>query len=498
MGTLNIESQLALLEKTKAGNYWADRLTSQLKYAYYLSRVDNGSHDGLIDSVAQFLLAEYQEAGTITAATGLKAETMMGELSARAKSYRLICVGHAHIDMNWMWRWDETVAITLDTFRTVLDLMEEYPDFKFSQSQASVYKIVEDYGQDMLEEIQARVQEGRWEVTASTWVEADKNMPTGESMARHILYTRRYLSQLLGIEAESLNLDFEPDTFGHSLNVPEILARGGIKYYYHCRGAKEHYLQRWVAPSGRSVTVYLDPFWYLGYVNTDMVMHVPGFCQEYGLDSALKVYGVGDHGGGPTRRDLERIRDMNKWPVFPKIEFGTFREFFVEVEKIKDRLPEVCGERNFVFTGCYTSQTRIKAANRIGEAALNEAEAFGTLAAINTDWHYCHDSFFEGWRHVLFNQFHDIIPGSGVIDTREYARGLFQETMAIAGANKKLALQKLAANIDTAQLIPPGELPDTTAEGAGVGFGVERFGISQTSRDAGKSRVFHVFALWMG
>ncbi|NMB44787.1 MAG: alpha-mannosidase [Firmicutes bacterium] len=454
---------------------------------------DGGIYDDLVDSVLEFILARKKAVGTITADTGQEAETLISQLSSRAKSYRIICAAHAHIDMNWMWRWDETVAITLDTFRTMLNLMEEYPEFTFSQSQASVYKIVEDYGQDMLEEIRARVKEGRWEVTASTWVEADKNMPNGESMARHILYTKRYLSRLLDIEPESLNLDFEPDTFGHSLNVPEVLAQGGIKYYYHCRGDEGYYLQRWVAPSGRSIIVYREPFWYLGYVDSNLAIHVPEFCEQHGLDCTLKVYGVGDHGGGPTRRDLEKLMDMNQWPVFPQIQFGTFQEFFNTVEAIQDRLPEVRGERNFVFTGCYTSQARIKAANRIGEAALNEAEAFGTLAAVNTEWRYSNDSFFEGWRHVLFNQFHDIIPGSGVLDTREYARGLFQETMAIAGANKKLALQELAANIDTASLVPPQDLKETIAEGAGVGFGVERFGISQTSRGAGKSRIFHIF-----
>jgi len=490
---LTIEARLALAEKAKTGNYWAERIVAQLQYAYRLSRVDAGRHDQLIDSVLEFLLAELEKAGTITASVGQEAETKLSELSNRAKSYRVICAAHAHIDMNWMWRWDETVAITLDTFRTMLDLMEEYPEFRFSQSQASVYKIVEDYGQEMLEEIKARVKEGRWEVTATTWVEADKNIPNGESMARHILYTKRYLSKLLDIKPESLELDFEPDTFGHSLNVPEVLARGGVKYYYHCRGDEGYYLQRWVAPSGRSVIVYREPFWYLGYINSDLALHVPEFCHKHGINCTLKVYGVGDHGGGPTRRDLEKLIDMNTWPVFPRIEFGTFREFFREVEEIQDTLPEVHGERNFVFTGCYTSQTRIKAANRIGEAALNEAEAFGTLATINTDWQYCHDQFFEGWRNVLFNQFHDIIPGSGVVDTREHARGLFQETMAIAGANKKLALEKLVAEIDTAPLIPFEDIKDTISEGAGVGFGVERFRISQTSRGAGKGRIFHVF-----
>ena len=318
---------------------------------------------------------------------------MLMPLSEEAKKFNMICAGHAHIDMNWMWGWNETVMVALDTFRTVLDLMDEYPDFTFSQSQASVYKILEDYAPEMLEEVKKRVKEGRWEVTASTWVEADKNMPNGESMARHILYTKRYLSRLLDIDPKVLNLDFEPDTFGHSQNVPEILHGGGIRYYYHCRGYEGPLLYKWLAPSGNYITVYREPLWYIAAISPDMVLYVPKFCTRHNMDTMLKVYGVGDHGGGPTRRDLERIKDMNTWPVFPRIRFGTFAEFYRLVDKVSHELPEIKGERNFVFTGCYTSQSRIKMANRVSEAALNEAEMFNTLSGFCAKYRYDGQAF---------------------------------------------------------------------------------------------------------
>ena len=170
---------------------------------------------------------------------------------------------------------------------------------------------------------------------SSTWVETDKNMPTGESLSRHILYTKRYLSKLLDIKPETLNLDFEPDTFGHSQNVPEILCSGGIKYYYFCRGYEGHYLFRWKAPSGNSVLVYREPHWYISAINSSLALCVPEFCSKHGIDTMLKVYGVGDHGGGPTRRDVEKIIDMSSWPVFPDIRFGTFSEFFEIADKVK-------------------------------------------------------------------------------------------------------------------------------------------------------------------
>src|SRR5690554_2199366 len=142
---MTLDSRLAQLQASKDKNYWAERIIAQLQYAYHLSQADDRKHDDLLSSVVDGLLAQHKQAGTITRDAVEAAEQKLSELSQRAKSYRLVCVAHAHIDMNWMWRWDETVAITLDTFRTMLDLMEEYPDFKFSQSQASVYKIVEDY-----------------------------------------------------------------------------------------------------------------------------------------------------------------------------------------------------------------------------------------------------------------------------------------------------------------------------------------------------------------
>jgi len=113
--------------------------------------------------------------------------------------------------MNWMWSWHETVAATLATFRTMLNIMDEYPDFCFSQSQASVYKIVEDFEPEMMDRIKGRIDEGRWEITASAWVETDKNMPNTESMIRHIQYTKNYLRDSWDIDPASLEVDFSPE-----------------------------------------------------------------------------------------------------------------------------------------------------------------------------------------------------------------------------------------------------------------------------------------------
>lgn len=483
--------------KAKATGYWAKRIISQLEYAMRLSHVNGNKFGNLIENTINYLEEKFTEEAAITKQTATEAENMISCLSEEAKKYKVICAAHAHIDMNWMWSYAETVAITLETFRTMLNLMNEYPEFTFSQSQASVYRIVEKHDPKMLKEIKQRVKEGRWEVTASTWVETDKNMPNGESLTRHVLYTKRYLSELLDISPDSLKIDFEPDTFGHNINVPEIISQGGIKYYYHCRGYDKHLAYRWQSPSGSSVLVYREPFWYNADIDPSMGIDAPEVCAEIGTNTMLKVYGVGDHGGGPTRKDIEKIIDMSKWPVFPAIKFGTFIEFFEELEKVKDKLPVEKNELNFVFTGCYTSQSRIKMSNRIGEAKLNEAEAFTSLATAFAGGRYCNKTFAHAWEKVLFNHFHDIIPGSGVIDTREYAMGNFQEVLASTNTETVNAFRNITANVNTTELLAfvedAEDIFESRSEGAGVGFGVEDFVVPQAERGKGKERIMHFF-----
>lgn len=474
--------------------YWSERIISQLEYAIQVSKVKKGEHHELIRKTVDFLADEADREGIITRSAAMKAESLLSEMSASAKSFQLICAAHAHIDMNWMWGYHETVALTLDTFRTMLNLMEEYPDFKFSQSQASVYKIVEEYEPAMLEEIKKKIHEGQWEVIASTWVETDKNMPNGESLARHILYTKKTLSKLLDIQPESLELDFEPDTFGHSRNVPEILTQGGVKYYYHCRGYNKRSIYQWKSPSGNSILAYCEPEWYNAFIEPSMALHIPQFCTDNGIQTMLKVYGVGDHGGGPTRRDIEKIIEMSSWPVFPDIRFGTFREYFKILERNRDQFPVEEDELNFAFTGCYTTQTRIKAGNRVSEAKLNEAECLSTISGLFAGGRYRSDLLEKAWENVLFNHFHDILPGSGVIDTREYAMGLFQKTIAAANNELFSAMRNIASRINTVGLnLPSEDFGKTMSEGAGTGFGIAEYGIPQTERGRGINRIFHIF-----
>ncbi len=466
------------------------RIISELDFAIRLSAQENGKYDDLISEALTLLETEMKNEGVITRSAGLKAEEIMMPISAEAKEYELMCAAHAHIDMNWMWTWHETVAATLSTFRTMLNLMNQYPEFTFSQSQASVYHIVEKYDPEMKKEIEARIQEGRWEVTATAWVETDKNMPSSESLMRHIRMTRDYLKKNWNVPDEMMEIDFSPDTFGHSGNIPEIDTYGDVKYMYHCRALNgDQLLYRWKSISGKEILVYREPYWYNSAITprigAGLMDRVKQGC---GLKTGFVVYGVGNHGGGPSRRDIERILEMREWPIWPKMSFGTFREFFRRAEAVREKLPFVEGEINFAFPGCYTTQARIKQGNREAENALITAETFSALAGVKVN----EELYTDAWRRVLFTHFHDILTGSCTPDSRDYAMAQYYEAAASTQTIENKALIAFSDKIDSSMFIFDSDIEDSQSEGAGVGYGLLP-GIPNPERGAGKTRVYHVF-----
>ena len=481
-------------------NKWNRRILAELEFALNLAaeQKENKKEDfeNAISKALDYLIENIEKDGVLTNIACEEAEKILLPLKDAAKEYGLILAAHAHIDMNWMWGWQETVAITRDTFRTMLNLMDEYKDFCFSQSQASVYKIIEDFDSDMMDRIKARIKEGRWEVTATAWVETDKNMPNTESLLRHIKYTRDYLRDTWDIDPAKLEVDFSPDTFGHSANVPEINSFGNVKYYYHCRGLDgDEILYRWKAPSGKEVLVCREHNWYNRGINTEIA---PGLVELSrrcgGLKTGLVVYGVGDHGGGATRRDIERAIEMMDYPVYPAIKFGTLHEYFKIAESVRDNLKILDRELNYCFPGCYTTQSRIKLGNRKNEKALIEADTYSTLSKAYLNAPYKYKQFEKAWQNVLFTHFHDILTGSCVQDTREHAMGLYSESMAVANTQHSNALRIFAENIDTSGIKTDPDISDSQSEGAGVGFGMTGYtGVPNPETGKGLVRIFHVF-----
>lgn len=452
------------------------RILAEIEFSINLSRENEGKFDGYIQEALSYLTAQMDEDGVLTNSACRMAEEVLLPIAPLAKEYKLILAGHAHIDMNWMWAWHETVAATLATFRTMLTIMKEYPEFCFSQSQSAVYKIVEDFEPEMMDEIKARIAEGRWEITSSAWVETDKNMPSTESLIRHIKYSKNYLRDTWGIDPDSLEVDFSPDTFGHSGNIPEINMGGGVKYYYHCRGLSgKQALYRWRGPSGKELLCYREQHWYNSGITPKIgITAIDISKRSGGLKTGLIVYGVGDHGGGPTRRDVETAIEMMDWPIFPVIQFGTFREYFHEAEAVRDLVPLVDHELNFLLTGCYTTQSRLKLGNRQCEAAFSDAETLSALAATEVGAPFHGDRLERAFRDVLFTHFHDILTGSCVQDSREHAMGLFSNSIAVANHEYLLAMNAISAATDTSMIVTE-KSATSQAEGAGAGYGLENF-----------------------
>lgn len=475
-------------------NQWHTRIVFELDFCLQMKAYAGTDVSEPVDAALTILEQAYEKDGALPDSVCKKAEECLMPLAKEAHTYQMIMVGHAHLDMNWKWGWDETVAAVISTFRTMLRLMEEYPDFHFSQSQASTYKIVEDHAPEMMPEIQKRIREGRWEVLASAWVETDKNMPCLESLQNQMLYAKKYMKETWGVDPETLDVDFAPDTFGHSAFLPELDALGGMKYYYHCRGYQDldKVLYRWRAPSGKELLMYKEPYWYSSTIMPAAAVGMPRLAtMSAGFRTAMLVYGVGNHGGGPTRRDLNRALWMQQWPVFPRLRFGRMRDYFLEAEAVREQLPVVEHELNAVFTGCYTTQSRIKRGNRRAETALLNAEKLSALAALELNGSYAEGAFEKAWRDTLFTHFHDILTGSCVQDSREHAMGLYQGVLGIANTKAAGALETLAASIDTSAMTQEDE-EFSRAFGAGVGYGLGQGNIPAHETGTGMTRIFHI------
>jgi alpha-mannosidase len=454
--TEDLDARLSRLNaSTGATSKWLERFRAEVDFA---SRLAQANPNQRSDWERLILEATTLAASSDSVESAVKeAEGLLAPIGRVAKRYTIHCVGHAHIDMNWIWNWAETVATTNDTFSTVDRLMEAYPTFRFSQSQTSVYQLTKDYLPELYEAVKRRVAEGKWEVTATQWVEGDKNMASGETLCRHLLYTKRFFRDEFGLPFDAVTIDFEPDAFGHAHTIPGILIRGGVKRYYFCRAGHGPQLFWWQGKDGSRVLAFDDSKqWYQGPLTHEIARHVIEFEQTTGLRDYLYVYGVGDHGGGPTKRDLNAALEMDTWPVFPNVKMSTTDAFFSIAEKEAKDLPVVDREMNYVFEGCYTSQSNIKRANRLSENALIEAEIAACVGAGLVGLPYPSEALLAGWRSAMFNQFHDILPGSGCHATYEYSQGLFQEILAQTTMVKTRAYRAIASRVNTLASAPNG------------------------------------------
>src|SRR6202158_4094305 len=235
------------------------------------------------------------------------AQTRLQSLNPWLRKFTIRAAGNSHIDMAWLWPWTETVEVVRNTFRSALDLMQEYPDFRFTMSSAQAYAWMEEKYPDLFKEIQQRVREGRWEIVGGMWVEPDLNMPAGESLVRQLLVGQRYFNQQYGVTAR---IGWNPDSFGYNWQLPQIYKRSGMDYFVtqkmhwaHEFTTFPYKLFWWQAPDGSRLLTYF-PHDYAGGIDeeslaTDLSFWMPSIYGNKITDSPemMHLYGVGDHGG---------------------------------------------------------------------------------------------------------------------------------------------------------------------------------------------------------
>jgi alpha-mannosidase len=354
----------------------------------------------------------------------------------------ITATGHAHIDVAWLWTLGQTRRKAGRTFHNVLRLMEEFPDYHFTQSQPQLYSYVKKDYPELFKAIKQRVAEKRWEPIGGMWVEADCNLSGSESLARQFLLGRTFFREHFGPQAESPVL-WLPDVFGYAWALPQLIKQAGLDYFFTIKIGWSQYNR-----------LPYDSFWWQGLDGTRVLTHFSttpdagssfastynakaspdqalgtwaNFQQKEQQTNLLMAFGYGDGGGGPTREMLENLQEMAAFPATPRMHQTNVAGFFRRLEaEAGDRLPTWNGELYLeLHRGTYTTQSRNKRANRQSEFRLHDAEFLAAWAALlDADYLYPGASLRQAWELVCLNQFHDIIPGSSI--TPVYVESLQQ------------------------------------------------------------------------
>jgi alpha-mannosidase len=354
--------------------------------------------------------------------------------------------GNAHIDAAWLWPWTETVDVVRHTFGTALQLMHEYPQYTYTQSAAAYNQWMEEKYPPLHQQIVDRVKEGRWEMVGGMWVEPDLNMPDGESLVRQLLIGKRYFKDKFGVD---VRIGWNPDSFGYTWQLPQIYKKSGIDYFVTQKMAWNDTnklplkLFWWQSPDGSRVLTYF-PHDYVNDIDPTRIASDVAVARKLnpGTPVMMHLYGIGDHGGGPTRSMFDSgLHWTSPDRVAPPMKFGTAQSFFSEIETKLDTqhaptwnynvlasgearlpvppedklsLPVWNDELYFEYhRGVMTTQANHKRNMRQSEEQLLNAEKYSSLAWL-FGLPYPNSRLTEAWQKALFNQFHDLAAGSGI------------------------------------------------------------------------------------
>jgi alpha-mannosidase len=351
----------------------------------------------------------------------------------------LFMIGNAHLDPVWLWPWQEGYQEARATFWSAIQRMDEYPDFVFTCDQVVLLAWVEESDPELFARIRERVAEGRWVNTGGWWVEPDCNMPMGESFVRQGLYGQRYLQSRFGITS---TVGMNVDPFGHNAMLPQILRGQGMDSYVFLRpGPHEsdfgYSLFWWQAPDGSRVLAYRIPFEYgspPGPIDGQTEKSLAAL--DRGVGDMMVFYGVGNHGGGPTKANIDSIHRYDRMGSFGRLTMSSPREYFDEVlgrgRPFLDSLTVRADDLQHHAPGCYSAHSGIKAWQKRAQSAVLSAERWAAVVAVHDDLAYPREELGVAWKQVLFNQFHDVLPGSAIEPAYDDARDQLGEAVSIA------------------------------------------------------------------
>jgi alpha-mannosidase len=337
-------------------------------------------------------------------------------------------IGHCHIDTCWLWPWAETKRKVARSWSNQCDLMDRYPEHRFTCSQAQQYKWLKQYYPYVFDRVKEKVKKGTFQPVGGSWVEHDTNMPSGESLVRQFLYGQRLFESYFGERCRTFWL---PDTFGYSSQLPQLCRLAGMKRFFTQKLSWNninnfpHTTFNWVSLDGSQVICHMCPAeTYTAEANFGDVRR--SVTQHKSLDqdeTSLLVFGKGDGGGGPTWEHMEKLRRCRGMSdtvgLLPRIHLGdSVEDFFDRLEnKASDGLDFVTwyGELYFeLHRGTYTTQANNKRNNRNSEIMLRNIEQLATIASIRSGYKYPKEDIDDMWEAVLLCQFHDCLPGSSI------------------------------------------------------------------------------------
>lgn len=361
------------------------------------------------------------------------------------RKIHLIC--NAHLDPVWLWRWEEGCCEALSTFRVAENFTDKFRGFTFNHNEAILYQWVKENEPDLYERIRKKVKEGSWHIMGGWYLQPDCNMPSGESIIRNIIEGRLFFREEFGkVPTTAINFD----SFGHSLGLVQILNLAGYDSYVVCRPAKDNFdfpdqNYLWKGFNGSQVLVHRSDENY-NSVHGHAAQELDDFLKRTKNEEiSLFLWGVGDHGGGASAKDLEDLKKLIEEEKEYEIFHSDTESFFKELQESGKEFPVVERGLNPVAEGCYTSQIRVKQKHRLLENEIYSGEKMFSAAALLYGWKYPKEAVSEAVKDLLFSEFHDALPGSGTQLVEEDTLRLLDHGLEIMSREKMKAAIVLTA-----------------------------------------------------